>query len=73
MHPRATLTPCTSCGAPTTTEVCAFCRLVTRAGGQLPAGDHDRRLGTWQDAGNPNRGTDAVLVELGPPRRGGDR
>jgi len=30
------LAPCTSCGAPTTSEVCAFCRLVERAGGQLP-------------------------------------
>ncbi|HEY7939419.1 MAG TPA: ATP-binding protein, partial [Acidimicrobiales bacterium] len=28
---RATLEPCTSCGAPTTGEVCAFCRLVERA------------------------------------------
>jgi tRNA-5-methyluridine54 2-sulfurtransferase len=26
------LTPCTVCGAPTTTEVCAFCRLRERAG-----------------------------------------
>ena len=30
------LAPCTSCGAPTTSEVCAFCRLVERSGGQLP-------------------------------------
>lgn len=29
------LQPCASCGAPTTTEVCAFCRLVERAGGRL--------------------------------------
>jgi uncharacterized protein (TIGR00269 family) len=28
---RATLEPCTGCGAPTTGEVCAFCRLVERA------------------------------------------
>lgn len=27
---------CTSCGAPTTGEVCAFCRLVERAGGAEP-------------------------------------
>jgi tRNA-5-methyluridine54 2-sulfurtransferase len=28
------LSPCLRCGAPTTAEVCAFCRLVERAGGQ---------------------------------------
>ncbi|HYA44350.1 MAG TPA: tRNA(Ile)-lysidine synthetase [Acidimicrobiales bacterium] len=28
-----TLRPCKSCGAPTTSERCAFCRLVERAGG----------------------------------------
>ena len=37
---RADLAPCTSCGAPTTGEVCAFCRLVERAGGTLPDGGH---------------------------------
>jgi len=31
------LQPCTSCGAPTTNEVCAFCKLVERAGGAMPA------------------------------------
>jgi len=31
---------CTSCGAPTTNEVCAFCRLVERAGGTLPEAGH---------------------------------
>ncbi len=30
---REHLTPCTVCGQPTTGEVCAFCRLVDRAGG----------------------------------------
>jgi uncharacterized protein (TIGR00269 family) len=30
------LGPCRSCGAPTPSEVCAFCRLVERAGGHLP-------------------------------------
>ncbi len=29
----AGLHPCPSCGAPTTAETCAFCRLATRAGG----------------------------------------
>jgi uncharacterized protein (TIGR00269 family) len=44
---QADLTPCTECGSPTSTEVCAFCRLVTRAGGRLPEGDHDTRLDAW--------------------------
>ena len=35
---QAGLTPCISCGAPTTSEQCAFCRLVERAGGHLPEG-----------------------------------
>lgn len=30
---RGSLTPCTTCGAPTTAGECAFCRLVQRAGG----------------------------------------
>ena len=30
---RTALAPCTSCGAPTPSGVCAFCRLVERAGG----------------------------------------
>ncbi len=33
---QADLQPCTSCGAPTSAEVCAFCRLVERAGGHFP-------------------------------------
>lgn len=35
---RADLHPCPSCGAPTVAEVCAFCRLVVRAGGSRPGG-----------------------------------
>lgn len=31
---RVDLTPCEVCGAPTTAAVCAFCRLVDRAGGR---------------------------------------
>ena len=31
---REQLSPCASCGAPTTGEVCAFCRLAERAGGR---------------------------------------
>jgi uncharacterized protein (TIGR00269 family) len=30
------LHPCARCGAPTTTEVCAFCRLLDRVGGEQP-------------------------------------
>jgi len=30
---RDSLRPCLRCGAPTPSEVCAFCRLVERAGG----------------------------------------
>jgi uncharacterized protein (TIGR00269 family) len=30
------LVPCASCGAPTTGDVCAFCRLVERVGGRDP-------------------------------------
>ncbi len=33
---QADLAPCISCGAPTTSEQCAFCRLVERAGGASP-------------------------------------
>jgi len=49
---RAELAPCRTCGAPTTAEVCAFCRLVERAGGSLP------------EQGSPR----AVPVDLGPTR-----
>ena len=34
---------CRVCGAPTTTEVCAFCRLVERAGGRQPVDLQPRR------------------------------
>jgi uncharacterized protein (TIGR00269 family) len=33
---RGSIGTCTSCGAPSPLEVCAFCRLVERAGGRLP-------------------------------------
>jgi uncharacterized protein (TIGR00269 family) len=37
---REGLHPCPGCGSPTVSEVCAFCKLVQRAGGRLPpAGD----------------------------------
>ncbi len=35
---REGLHPCPGCGSPTVSEVCAFCKLVERAGGRLPAG-----------------------------------
>jgi uncharacterized protein (TIGR00269 family) len=34
---REGLHPCPGCGSPTVSEVCAFCKLVERAGGRLPA------------------------------------
>lgn len=51
---REGLGACASCGAPTTSEICAFCRLVTRAGGQLPE----------------QTGVHPVPVDLGPTRSG---
>lgn len=33
---QADLRPCTRCGAPTPSDVCAFCKLVERAAGQAP-------------------------------------
>jgi uncharacterized protein (TIGR00269 family) len=74
---QAELTACTSCGSPTTTEVCAFCRLVTRAGGSLPDRDHDVRLDAWfgdappSDAAAESDDDGDVLVPLSPTRRGG--
>jgi uncharacterized protein (TIGR00269 family) len=35
---RTGLHPCPGCGSPTVSEICAFCRLVERAGGSRPAG-----------------------------------
>ena len=35
---REGLHPCPGCGSPTVSEVCAFCKLVDRAGGILPPG-----------------------------------
>ena len=49
---REGLGTCASCGAPTTAEICAFCRLVDRAGGRLP----------------DQSGVSAVPVDLGPTR-----
>ena len=53
---REGLGSCASCGAPTTAETCAFCRLVDRAGGTLP-----ERIGVT-----------AVPVAIGPTRSGAD-
>jgi uncharacterized protein (TIGR00269 family) len=49
---RGQLSPCERCGAPTTGAVCAFCKLVARAGG-TPA---------------PTAVPDPVAVQLGPRR-----
>jgi uncharacterized protein (TIGR00269 family) len=54
---QAELGRCSSCGAPTTGEQCAFCKLVERAGGEVPA-DHRR-----------GAAPESVAVELGAPRR----
>ena len=40
---RDALTPCVSCGAPTPSEVCAFCRLRERASGSAPVAEPVRR------------------------------
>jgi hypothetical protein len=45
------LVACQQCGAPTTTEVCAFCRLVERAGGRQPVTLQSRREGAMRDRG----------------------
>ena len=37
------LVACAKCGAPTTGEVCAFCKLVDRAGGHEPVVLRERR------------------------------
>jgi tRNA-5-methyluridine54 2-sulfurtransferase len=42
---QATLHPCPTCGAPTTAERCAFCRLVERAGGTMPGATVPVELG----------------------------
>jgi uncharacterized protein (TIGR00269 family) len=52
---RADLHPCPSCGSPTVAEVCAFCRLVQRAGGHLEAGGHVA-VGGNPEAGGPAQG-----------------
>jgi uncharacterized protein (TIGR00269 family) len=54
---QAELGRCASCGAPTTGEQCAFCKLVERAGGAVPT-DHRR-------VPEP----ESVAVELGAPHR----
>lgn len=55
---QAELLSCRLCGAPTTAEVCAFCRLVERAGGTLPEAGHS----VMHDDGT-------VAVQLGATRR----
>ena len=54
---RDDLGACASCGAPTTNDICAFCRLVERAGGHPT----DRT------------GVHTVTVDLGPTRSSGAR
>ena len=49
---RGTLGTCASCGAPTTAEVCAFCKLVERAGGSPLGCAHDDAQGADTPAGD---------------------
>lgn len=58
------LRPCASCGAPTTGDVCAFCRLVERVGGADPVPVELVRRG-----GRPGRGR----TRRPAPTGGGDR
>jgi hypothetical protein len=58
--------------------VCAFCRLVTRAGGRLPEGVHDTRLDAWfGDHVHPDPVVDGAFAGGDPdadpdPDRAGD-
>ena len=63
---REALHPCPGCGSPTVSEVCAFCKLVQRAGG--------RRRGAGPvpvDAPAPHRAGEGAAVEVpaDPPDR----
>ena len=60
---QADLEPCTVCGAPTPGEVCAFCRLVERAGGHQPRSASDGPHAVETADG------DDVPVVLGPAHR----
>jgi tRNA-5-methyluridine54 2-sulfurtransferase len=48
---QANLHPCPTCGAPTTAERCAFCRLVERAGGTMPGATVPVELAETRRAG----------------------
>ena len=62
---RGAVGTCTRCGVPSGGEVCAFCRLLERAGGHLPAGT------TEGPSGGPSGGNGGpVPVDLGPTRVG---
>ena len=58
------LRPCASCGAPTTGDVCAFCRLVERVGGADPVPVELMRRGGRRGRGRTRRSA---------PTGGGDR
>jgi uncharacterized protein (TIGR00269 family) len=59
---REALRPCRTCGAPASSEVCAFCRLAERAGGHPSRGGH---TGGPSGDGHP----DAVPVSITSPHR----
>ena len=67
------LIACPTCGAPTSAETCAFCRLVERAGGTLPDAGHEVvhadgtvavRLGATRHAALPPQGAPAPDQEV---------
>lgn len=47
---RTALSSCAVCGSPTTSEVCAFCRLVERAGGRTSAGPVEVSIGRKEES-----------------------
>jgi uncharacterized protein (TIGR00269 family) len=71
---REGLHSCPGCGAPTVSEVCAFCKLVERAGGRPAGGDRGAR-DRAADGGPDPTGGGGGSVPLDPPavRRPGGR
>jgi len=61
---------CTRCGAPSPSEVCAFCRLVERAGGVPRPVDPGAGADPHLDRGDGGTDDSSVMVPLG--RRRGD-
>jgi len=64
------LSPCIRCGSPTSTELCAFCRLVDRAGGHVAAGPIVQAVSITSRLAPSDAPSDAPLVE--PESSGAD-